>query len=73
QPPLPKQTHPPTQQPLKTFQPQLSHLKQLPTAITANSHKEKQHIHKLPHLPQHLEPLRRELQQPQANYDLNKP
>lgn len=61
-----------SQERLKTLQRELSDLKEVASSMRAKWEKEKEDIHKVRDLREHLERLRRELEEAEGNYDLNK-
>lgn len=61
-----------SQERLKTLQRELSDLKEVASGMRAKWEKEKEDIHKVRDLREHLERLRRELEEAEGNYDLNK-
>lgn len=61
-----------SQERLKTLQRELSDLKEVASGMRAQWQKEKEEIHKVRDLREHLERLRRELEEAEGNYDLNK-
>lgn len=54
------------------MQRELSDLKEVASSMRAKWEKEKEDIHKVRDLREHLERLRRELEEAEGNYDLNK-
>lgn len=69
---LGKETDRGSQERLKTLQHELSDLKEVASGMRAKWEKEKEDIHKVRDLREHLERLRRELEEAEGNYDLNK-
>ncbi|HCF33652.1 MAG TPA: type VI secretion system ATPase TssH, partial [Bacillus sp. (in: Bacteria)] len=69
---LGKETDRGSQERLKTLQRELSDLKEVASGMRAKWEKEKEDIHKVRDLREHLERLRRELEEAEGNYDLNK-
>ncbi|PHB26434.1 ATP-dependent chaperone ClpB [Bacillus pseudomycoides] len=69
---LGKETDRGSQERLKTLQRELSDLKEVANGMRAQWQKEKEEIHKVRDLREHLERLRRELEEAEGNYDLNK-
>ena len=69
---LGKETDRGSQERLKTLQRELSDLKEVASGMRAKWEKEKKEIHKVRDLREHLERLRRELEEAEGNYDLNK-
>lgn len=69
---LGKETDRGSQERLKTLQRELSDLKEVASGMRAKWEKEKEEIHKVRDLREHLERLRRELEEAEGNYDLNK-
>ncbi|WJE53795.1 ATP-dependent chaperone ClpB [Bacillus cereus] len=69
---LGKETDRGSQERLKTLQRELSDLKEVASGMRAQWQKEKEEIHKVRDLREHLERLRRELEEAEGNYDLNK-
>ena len=69
---LGKETDRGSQERLKTLQHELSDLKEVASGMRAKWEKEKEEIHKVRDLREHLERLRRELEEAEGNYDLNK-
>ncbi|MFL0400566.1 ATP-dependent chaperone ClpB [Bacillus nitratireducens] len=61
-----------SQERLKVLQRELSDLKEVASGMRAKWEKEKEDIHKVRDLREHLERLRRELEEAEGNYDLNK-
>ncbi|OJE49665.1 ATP-dependent chaperone ClpB [Bacillus proteolyticus] len=61
-----------SQERLKVLQRELSDLKEVASSMRAKWEKEKEDIHKVRDLREHLERLRRELEEAEGNYDLNK-
>ena len=55
------------------MQRELSDLKEVASGMRAKWEKRKEDIHKVRDLREHLERLRRELEEAEGNYDLNKP
>ena len=54
------------------MQRELSDLKEVASSMRAKWEKEKEDIHKVRDLREHLERLRRELEEAEGNYDLNR-
>ncbi len=69
---LGKETDRGSQERLKTLQHELSDLKEVASGMRAQWEKEKEEIHKVRNLREKLERLRRELEEAEGNYDLNK-
>ena len=69
---LGKETDRGSQERLKTLQRELSDLKEVASGMRAKWEKEKEDIHKVRDLREHLERLRRELEEAEGNYDLNR-
>lgn len=69
---LDKETDRGSQERLRILQRELSDLKEVASGMRAQWQKEKEEIHKVRDLREHLERLRRELEEAEGNYDLNK-